>query len=45
MQLASFRVMAPTPSWRSNDEEDDGGDEGDDDGDVDDGHAGYGARW
>ena len=41
--------MAPTPSWRSNDEEDDGGDEGgdegDDDGDVDDGHAGYGARW
>ena len=41
--------MAPTPSWRSNDEEDDGGDEGgdegDDDGDVDDGNAGYGARW
>ena len=40
--------MAPTPSWR-NDEEDDGGDEGgdegDDDGDVDDGNAGYGARW
>ena len=37
--------MAPTPSWRSNDEEDDGGDEGDADGDVDDGHARYGARW